>query len=117
MPTHSQQVQTTEIGPAERAEPRLIDCLNEKLAELMSQGFDVLWIECSRDDLTRLVREDPDEAIRLDPDPAVDRAWYGGVEIRHTAERELTWVFLKGEVEGGEISAHIVSLPDPPAES
>ena len=94
------------------AEPRLLDCLNEKLAELMGKGFDVLWIECSKDHLTRLVVEDTD-AIRLDPDPVVDRAWYGGVEIRHTAERELTWVFLKGEVEDGEVSAHIVSLPDP----
>jgi hypothetical protein len=114
MPTHSQFAQ-----PAADAatEPRLIDCLNGKLAELMSQGFDVLWIECSKDDLTRLVLEDTDEAIRLDPDPVLDRAWYGGIEIRHSATRELTWVFLKGESEGGEVSAHIVSLPDQPAES
>jgi hypothetical protein len=93
---------------------RLLDSVNEKLAELMSQGFDVLWIECSKADLTRLVMEDEDEAIRLDPDPVVDRAWYGGVEIRHSADRELTWIFLKGEAEGGEVSAHVVSLPDTP---
>ncbi len=85
MSTHVQRAQEAEVEPAEAPAPRLIDCLNEKLAELLSKGFDVLWIECSKDDLSRLVMEDVDEAIRLDPDPIVDRAWYGGIEIRHTA--------------------------------
>ena len=94
--------------------PRLADCLSDKLAELSRGGLTALWIEASQADLTTLVIED-DKAIVLDPDPGVDRAWYAGVEIRR-GTRELTWVFVKGEVAADpeEISAHIVSLPDLP---
>jgi hypothetical protein len=99
-----------EPGPA----GRLMDALDAKLSELRSQGYEVLWIESSRADLTRLVMEGGESAIRLDPDPAVDRAWYGETEIRHGADRELTWVFLRGEVAAGEVSAHVVSPPDAP---
>lgn len=91
---------------------RLTDGLNAKLAELRGQGYEVLWIEACVGDLTRLVMEGGEAAIRLDPDPAVDRAWFGDVEIRHSAAREMTWVFLKGEVAAGEVSAHIVGPPD-----
>ena len=106
--------------PAIRAEAeqadawRLTDGLNEKLAELTGRGFDILWIEASRADLTQLVMEGGDAAIRLDPDPSLDRAWFGEVEIRHSAARDLTWVFLRGEVAAGEVSAHVVGPPDPP---
>ncbi len=97
---------------------RLTEALNSKLGELRALGHEILWIEAGVDDLTRLVMEGGEDAIRLDPDPSVDRAWFGEVEIRHTAGRQMTWVFLRGEVapkdkEGaGEISAHIVGQPD-----
>ena len=106
--------------PAIRAEAeqaqawRLTDGLNGKLTELTGQGFEVLWIEASRADLTQLVMEGGEAAIRLDRDPGVDRAWFGEVEIRHSATRDLTWIFLRGEVAAGEISAHVVGPPDPP---
>ncbi|MGZ3377721.1 MAG: hypothetical protein ACXU8S_14095 [Phenylobacterium sp.] len=86
--------------------------MNAKLAELRDRGFEIQWIEACVEDLTRLVLEGGDGAIRLDPDPRVDRAWFGDVEIRHTSTRQMTWVFLKGEVAAGEISAHIVGPPD-----
>ena len=91
---------------------RLTDGLHAKLAELTGRGFEVLWIESSVEDLTRLVLEGGEGAIRLDPDPSLDRAWFGEVEIRHTSARQMTWVFLKGEVAAGEVSAHIVGPPD-----
>lgn len=93
----------------------LTEALTAKLAELRGQGFEVLWIESCRDDLTALVMEGGEDAIRLDPDPTLDRAWFGEVEIRHSATRGLTWVFLRGEVAAGEVSAHVVGPPDPPA--
>jgi hypothetical protein len=107
------QLQRAEIDDA--AAWRLTDGLDAKLTELRDRGFEVVWIEASRADLTRLVIEGGEAAIRLDPDPAVDRAWYGEVEIRHTPTRDLTWVFVKGEVASGEVSAHVVGPPDPPA--
>ena len=64
------------------------------------------------EDLTRLVVEGGDAAIRLDPDPAIDRAWFGDTEIRHSATRPMTWVFVRGEVASGDVSAHVVSPPD-----
>ena len=91
---------------------RLTDGLNAKLAELRGQGFEILWIEACVEDLTQLVMEGGEAAVRLDPDPSLDRAWFGEVEIRHTATREMTWIFLKGEVAADEISAHIVGPPD-----
>jgi hypothetical protein len=90
---------------------RLTEALAAKLAGLHDLGFEVLWIESSRADLTRLVMEGGEAAIRLDPDPALDRAWFGEVEIRHSAAREMTWVFLRGEVASGEVSAHVVCPP------
>jgi mannose-6-phosphate isomerase-like protein (cupin superfamily) len=87
---------------------RLTDGLDAKLAELRDRGFEVAWIESSRADLTRLIVEGGEAAIRLDPDPAVDRAWYGDVEIRHNSAQDETWVFVRGEVAAGEISAHVV---------
>ena len=106
--------------PAQRdpaAEPRvtpwrLTEALNEKLAELRGRGLQLLWIECSRDDLTRLIVEGGEAAIRLEPDPTLDLAWYDGVEIRYSATRPLTWVFLKGEDPAGDVSAHVVGPPD-----
>ena len=95
----------------ESPEWRLTDGLNDKLAELTGLGYEVLWIEACVEDLTRLVMEGGESAVRLDPDPSVDRAWFGEVEIRHS-KREMTWVFLKGEVAAGEVSAHIVGPPD-----
>jgi hypothetical protein len=92
---------------------RLTEALDATLSDLKSRGFEVLWIECSRSDLTSLVIEGGDAAIRLDPDPSIDRAWYGDVEIRHTAARDLTWVFLRGEVAAGEVSAHVIGPPEP----
>jgi mannose-6-phosphate isomerase-like protein (cupin superfamily) len=91
---------------------RLTDSLDAKLAELRDRGFEVAWIESSRADLTRLIVEGGEAAIRLDPDPAVDRAWYGEVEIRHNSAQDETWVFVRGEVAAGEISAHVVAAPD-----
>src|SRR5476651_881011 len=91
---------------------RLTDGLDAKLAELRGRGFEVVWIECSRADLTRLVIEGGEDAIRLDPDPAVDRAWYGDVEIRHASTRDMTSVFVKGEVAAGDVSAHVVGPPE-----
>lgn len=91
---------------------RLTDRLNAKLAELRANGLEILWIESCRGDLTRLVVEGGEAAIRLDPDPAIDRAWFGEVEIRHTSTRGLTWVFVKGEVAAGEVSAHVIGPPD-----
>ena len=103
--------------PDPAAEPklapwRLTEALNEKLAELRGQGLQLLWIECSRDDLTRLIVEGGEAAIRLEPDPTLDLAWYDGVEIRYSPTRPLTWVFLKGEDPAGGVSAHIVSPPE-----
>ena len=93
--------------------PTLADCLDVKLAELSRAGLTALWIEACEADLAALAVDA--YALMLDPDPGVDRAWYAGVEIR-CGTRELTWVFVKGEVEDDpeELSAHIVSLPDPP---
>jgi hypothetical protein len=96
----------------EAAAWRLTDGLNAKLYDLTAKGYEVLWIEASLEDLTRLVAEGGEAAIRLDPDPTLDRAWFGGVEIRHTATRQMTWVFLKGEAAAGEVSAHVVAPPD-----
>jgi hypothetical protein len=92
---------------------RLTDGLNAKLVELTGRGFEVLWIEACVEDLTRLVLEGGEDAIRLDPDPSIDRAWFADVEIRYSATRQMTWVFLRGEVAGDEVSAHIVGEPDP----
>jgi hypothetical protein len=113
MATHPQRAEPE----SEAAAWRLTDALNAKLANCRQLGFNILWIESSRADLTRLVLEGGEAAIRLDPDPTVDRAWYGEVEIRHTSTREMTWVFLSGEVSSGEVSAHLVSPPDTPAQT
>jgi len=110
MATHPQRAATA------AANWRLTEALNAKLAELTGRGFEVQWIESSRADLARLLTEGGDEAIRLDSDPSVDRAWFGQVEIRHTAARELTWIFVRGEVASGEVSAHVIGPPEPPAE-
>jgi hypothetical protein len=110
MSTHLQSVE----AEPEAAPWRLTDALNAKLAGLRNLGFEVLWIESCRADLTRLVMEGGEDAIRLDPDPGLDRAWFGEVEIRHAPEREMTWVLLRGEVASGEISAHVVSPPGAP---
>jgi hypothetical protein len=91
---------------------RLTDGLKDKLAELSGRGFEILWIEACVEDITRLVMEGGEDAIRLDPDPSLDRAWFGEVEIRHTTSRQMTWVFLRGEVAADEVSAHIVGPPD-----
>lgn len=91
---------------------RLTAGLDAKLAELRGRDFEVAWIEASRADLTRLVMEGGEAAIRLDPDPAVDRAWYGDVEIRHSSTRDGTWVFVRGEEAAGEAGAHLVAPPD-----
>jgi hypothetical protein len=91
---------------------RLTAGLDAKLAELRGQGLEAAWIEASRADLTRLVMEGGEAAIRLDPDPAVDRAWYGEVEIRHTSARDGTWVLVTGEAAAGELSAHQVGPLD-----
>jgi len=109
MATHPQRAETV------AADWRLTEALNAKLAELAGLGFEVQWIEASRADIARLLDEGGDEAIQLDPDPAVDRAWFGAVEIRYNAARELTWVFVRGEVASGEVSAHVIGPPDPPA--
>jgi hypothetical protein len=108
MPTHPQRAEPE----PESTDRRLTDTLDAKLAELTARGLDVQWIESCRDDLTRLVAEGGEEAIRLDPDPAVDRAWYREVEIRHTATREMTWIFVRGEVASGEVSAYVIGAPD-----
>jgi hypothetical protein len=105
------QAQRSEDG-SEAAAWRLTDGLNAKLAELRGRGYEVLWIEACVADLTRLVMEGGEAAVRLDPDPGLDRAWFGDVEIRHAPDREMTWVFLKGEVASGEVSAHVVGPPD-----
>ena len=107
MANHSQQRAVAPEPPW-----RLTDALDAKLAELTGQGFEVLWIEASMADLTRLVQEGGEAAIRLDPDPSIDRAWFGAAEIRHASARENTWVFLRGEVAAGEISAHVVAPPN-----
>jgi hypothetical protein len=110
MATHLDR--TTADAPETAPPWRLTEALDAKLSELRSQGYEVLWIESSRADLTQLVIEGGEAAIRLDPDPAVDRAWYGETEIRHGATRDMTWVFLRGEVAAGEVSAHVVSPSD-----
>jgi hypothetical protein len=107
MATHPQRDEPT------AADWRLTEALNAKLAELTGLGFEVQWIESSRADLARLLDEGGDDAIRLDPDPAIDRAWFGEVEIRHTAVRDMTWVFVRGEVAAGEVSAHVIGPPEP----
>jgi hypothetical protein len=80
--------------------------LNARLAELTRSGYRIQWIEASETELVTLFAEGGDEAIVLDPDPGLDRAWYGGFEIRPSA-KGLVWIYLKGEYEG--LSAHIVS--------
>lgn len=108
MANHPQRADVEWEGPAWR----LAEALDAKLTELKALGFEVQWIECCRADLTSLVLDGGDLALRLDPDPSVDRAWYGDVEIRHTAGRDLTWVFLTGEAGAGEVSAHVIGPPD-----
>ena len=88
---------------------RLTEALNDKLGELTGRGLEVQWIEASLDDLTRLVQEGGEDAIRLDPDKTLDRAWFGEVEIRHGAAQPDTWVYVRGEVAAGDISAHRVA--------
>jgi hypothetical protein len=109
MATH---LQRSESGPGATQPWRLTEALEAKLAELTGLGFQIQWIESSRADLTQLLIDGGEDAIRLDPDTAVDRAWYGKVEIRHSATREATWVFVRGEVASGEPSAHVVCPPD-----
>jgi hypothetical protein len=110
METHPQPTGTG----SEPAAWRLTEALDAKLAELKALGLEVHWIESSHADLTRLIIEGGEAAVRLDPDPAVDRAWYGDVEIRHTSSRELTWVLVRAETDSEEVSAHVVSPPDRP---
>ena len=81
--------------------------LDAKLAELSGKGFAIQWLEIAESELVTLFSEGGDEVIRLDSDPAVDKAWYGDIEVRPT-ERGYIWIFLEGEVEG-EVSAHVVS--------
>lgn len=90
---------------------RLTDALNAKLAELAARALQTQWIEASLEDLTTLMREGGEDAIRLDPDPSHDKAWFGEVEIRHNGSQPNTWVFVKGEVAAGDISAHVVAPP------
>ena len=90
---------------------RLTEALNAKLADLAERGLAVQWIEASLEDLTLLVREGGEDAIRLDPDAGVDRAWFGAVEIRHNGAQPNTWIFVKGEVAAGAVSAHVVEPP------
>ena len=87
---------------------RLTEALSGKIAELAGRGFEVQWIEASLEDLTRLVQEGGPDAIRLDPDPGLDRAWFGEVEIRYGAAQPDTWVYVRGEVAAGDVSAHRV---------
>ena len=84
---------TTDRRPAPGV--RLTARLDLTLAELRRQGCKALWIEASKADLTTLVREGDADAVVLHPDPAVNRAYYGGVEIRH-GDQPLTCVFRKG---------------------
>jgi hypothetical protein len=108
MATHPQRKQS---DPGASQPWRLTEALEAKLSELSGLGFEIQWIESSRADLTQLLIEGGEDAIRLDPDAAVDRAWYGAVEIRHSASHEATWVFVRGEVASGEPSAHVVCPP------
>ena len=87
--------------------------LDRKLEELREKRCEPLWIEASAADLTALVTDGNEDAVVLHPDPAVDLAWYAGVEIR-CGPRDLTWVYLRGEIAGDaeELSAHIVSTPE-----
>jgi len=78
-----------------RESVRLTAYLDLTLAELRRQGCKALWIEASKADLTALVREGDADVIVLHPDPTVDRAYYGGIEIRH-GDSPLTCVFRKG---------------------
>ncbi len=116
MAAHAQLAQNEpdEAPEAATSPLPLTVCLNRKLAELRDKRCKALWIEASQADLTALVIEGADDAVVLHPDPAVDRAWYAGVEIR-CGVRDLTWVYLKGEIESDEeeVSVHIVSTPDP----
>lgn len=91
---------------------RLTERLLAKLDELEAQGLQVQWIEASFEDLTRLVLEGGDAAVRLDPDPALDRAWFGKAEIRHNSQTPGVWVFVRGDVAAGAISAHEVKPPE-----
>ena len=84
----------------------LTERLDARLAELTRSGYRIQWIEASGKELVTLFAEGGDEAIVMDSDPAVDRAWYGGFEIR-PSEKGLVWIYLEGEYEG--LSAHIVS--------
>lgn len=90
---------------------RLTEALNAKLSDLIERGLQVQWIEASLEDLTLLMREGGDGAIRMDPEPGVDRAWFGAVEIRHNGAQANTWIFVKGEVAAGAVSAHVVQPP------
>nr|MEA2799864.1 hypothetical protein [Phenylobacterium sp.] len=87
-------------------ESTLTERLDARLAELTRSGYRIQWIEASERELVTLFVEGGDQAIILDPDPGVDRAWYGGFEIR-PSEKGLVWIYLEGEYEG--LSAHIVS--------
>ena len=107
---HSEPYEAREAAAAPFS---LAVCLDRKLEELRDKRCEPLWIEASAADLTALVTEGAEDAIVLHPDPAFDLAWYAGVEIR-CGPRDLTWVYLKGEIEGAaeEVSIHIVSTPD-----
>lgn len=115
MAAHAQLAQTEpyEAPEAATAPLPLTVCLDRKLEELRNNGCEALWIEASQADLTALVTEASDDAIVLHADPAIDRAWYAGIEIR-CGRRDLTWVYLKGEIDTDdeEVSVHIVSTPD-----
>jgi mannose-6-phosphate isomerase-like protein (cupin superfamily) len=104
--------QLQRAGPDSTTAWPLTAGLDAKLGELRGKGFEVAWIEASRKDLTRLVMEGGEAAIRLDPDPAVDRAWYGDAEIRHSSTREGTWIFVKGRGTADAVSAHQVGPAD-----
>lgn len=84
----------------------LTERLTAKLAEIVERGFHVKWLEMSQAEMVTLFREAGEEVIRLDPDPAVDKAWYGDIEVR-ASKNGCVWIWIEGEVEG-ELSVHIV---------
>src|SRR3954452_20844240 len=90
---------------APRAET-LTQRLSDTLAEIKAKGFHVKWLEMSQAEMVTLFREAGEEVIRLDSDPAVDKAWYGDIEVR-ASKNTCIWIWLEGEIEG-EMSVHII---------
>ena len=76
---------------------RLADILDARLAELISEAYEIRRIFASHADIEQLFKELGDSAILLDCDPAQDRAWYGQYELSPADSEGTMIMYCRGE--------------------